>query len=86
MVMLVAVAPPIWRNWAAIRLAFAFYHLYRTNGTGIVTTGMCMSARNGRWIQVDERYLKPDGSRADSDEKKNIVCSEPLDDCVIDEN
>jgi hypothetical protein len=47
---------------------------------------MCMSARNGRWVQVDERYLKPDGSRAYSDEKKNIVCSEPLDDCVIDEN
>ena len=34
-------------------------------------------------FKVDERYLTPDGSRADSDEKKDIPRPEPLDECVI---
>jgi hypothetical protein len=33
-------------------------------------------------FRLDERYLTPDGSCADSDEKKDIAYSEPLDECV----
>jgi hypothetical protein len=34
-------------------------------------------------FRLDGRYLTPDRSCADSDEKKDIACSEPLDECVI---